>query len=260
MIRIDLGKEDGRKKPLLGLSLGAALTKLKGGKGGDFTDIPANRALSKAWAFVGNLSGASMLVVVAAASALPHVLFTRYRSYLLDEHQARLASLDQKILSVSNEIEKMSPYKRELESYEAQKKLVRDRIAAIQELLTQRSAPVAVMDAIGQALPQRAWLVEVELKLEGGVPLVVVDGRAYANEDISDYVDRLAESSVIESVELEAVGAERGDGQGAADVKSFRVNVRPRGFAPRAGGGANRAAGQPDGEPVRDTAATGGGN
>jgi Tfp pilus assembly protein PilN len=266
MIRIDLGKEDGRKKSLLGISLGAALPKRKGGLGGDLGELPASRPLSKLWSFVGNLGGASMLAIVAAASAAPHVLFTRYRSYLVEQHQARVAALDQKVATVSSEIEKMTPYKRELESYEAQKKLVRDRIAAIQELLAQRSAPVAVLDVIGQALPQRAWLVDIEIKKEGTTPLVIVDGRAYSNEDISDYVDRLKESSMIEDVELEGVGAERGDGQGAADVKGFKLHIRPRGFGPRPGVGANAAAqanggaGLAEGGAARSTAADGGGD
>lgn len=232
MIRIDLGKEDARKKSLLGATLGAAFSKLKvGGKGGADPNFDLDRiGFGKVRQFVGNLSGASMLLVAAALSAVPHVAFNRYRSYLMDEHQTRIATLDQKIASVTSEIEKMLPYKRELESYEAQKKTVRDRIAAIQELLAQRSAPVGVLDVIGQALPPRAWLVELELKIAETGPMLHLSGRAYSNEDISDYVDRLTESSVLENVELEAVGAERGDGQGAAEVKSFEIVVRPKGM------------------------------
>lgn len=279
MIRIDLGKEEGRKKSLLGGSLGAAFSKLKvGGKGGgaDLGFGGGGLSLGKLKNAVGNLSGATMLIVAAAFSAVPHLVFNRYRSYLKDEHEARLSTIDQKMASVGSEIEKMMPYKRELESYEAQKKLVRDRISAIQELLAQRSAPVAVLDAIGQSLPQRTWITEMELKIADTGATLVLDGRAYSNEDISDYVDRLAESSVLESVELEGVTAEKGDGQGAADVKSFKLNIKPKGFAtkkppPVAAADPNGkvapgtpAAGQPaGGKPPgngRDTANQGGAN
>jgi Tfp pilus assembly protein PilN len=263
VIRIDLGKEDGKKRggSLLGGSLGAAFSKLKGKGGGDFVG-GSGLGLGKIKSFVGNLSGVSMLLVVAALSAMPHVVFERYKSYLVDEHQTRVAAIDQKIQQVGSEIEKMMPYKRELESYEAQKKLVRDRITAIQELLAQRAAPVAVLDAIGQSLPQRTWLTDMDLKITDSGATLLLEGRSYSNEDISDYVDRLAESSVLESVDLEAVGQERGDGQGAAEVKSFKIVVKPKGFvtkkppppaetttkAPAKAAGGRATAGAPAGE------------
>jgi hypothetical protein len=71
---------------------------------------------------------------------------------------------------------------------------------------------------------------------------------------------------MIEDVELEGVGAERGDGQGAADVKGFKLHIRPRGFGPRPGVGANAAAqanggaGLAEGGAARSTAADGGGD
>jgi Tfp pilus assembly protein PilN len=150
---------------------------------------------------------------------------------------------------------------------------VRDRISAIQALLAQRAAPVAVLDAIGQSLPARAWLVDIDLKITDLGATLLVDGRSYSNEDISDYVDRLSESSVLESVELEAVAAERGDGQGNAEVKGFKLVVKPKGFAkkapePAAAASTNAAAkgtapGAPPGKApgaARDMAAEGGAN
>lgn len=238
MIQIDLGKDKLRGGGGGGSAIGRAifgkLGKLKIGGGGGGLEGGANLrgGLSKIGSLVGNASGITLLLGAAGFAVMPHIAFTRYKAFLESQHAERVAEFDKKLSSVAAEIAKLLPYKKELESYEAQKKLVQDRIAAIQTLLKARSAPVSFMDAVGQSLPQRAWLNSVSFDLGEGKNQIVVKGQSLANEDVSDYVDRLNESTYLRDVSLDQVASKNG---GASDfeTKAFEITMYPK-SAPRA--------------------------
>ncbi len=270
MIRVDLGKDDvQRGKSKLGklLSLGKGKSGGKLGKGLGKATIGARTAV--------------VFAVAGALALLPHLFFQQYRSFVVEQQNQRVKEIRDKLTVLNQETERLLPYKRELESYEAQKKLVRDRLDIVRQLLTNRNAPVSVLDAIGQALPKRAWLVKTDMKLDGPKAEIVLIGQAYANEDISDYIDALQKSVFISEAVLKSVNKQI---VSTLEVKQFIVNVTPkvkpmmapatvRAAAPVAVGNAGAApaeavpapdarnvAGSPGGSPGAAAAAAGEGN
>ncbi len=213
MIRVDLGKDDvSRGKKGLGRLFGGGKKKGGGGLGKGFGKAT---------------SGARGIIVFGVAGALaflPHLFFEQYRAFVTDQQAGRAKEIREKLTALEQETERLLPYKRELESYEAQKKLVRDRIDIVRQLLVGRNGPVSVLDAIGQALPKRAWLTKTDLKLEPK-PEITLGGQAYANEDISDFIDALQKSVFISEAVLKNVTK---DNVERIDVKTFSILVTPK--------------------------------
>lgn len=238
MIRVDLGKDDVAKgKKGLGRLFGGK--KKGGGKVG--------KGLGK------GITGARQIVVLGVAGALaflPHLFFEQYRAFVSDQQAGRAREIRDKLQALEQETERLQPYKRELESYEAQKKLVRDRIEIVRQLLTGRNGPVSVLDAIGQALPKRAWLIKSEMRIDPK-PEIILTGQAYANEDISDFIDALQKSVFVTEAVLKNVTKATAD---RLEVKQFLVQVTPKiktGVpAPVAGAGAAAPGAPPPAPPA----------
>lgn len=215
MIRVDLGKDDvqrGKGK------LGKLLALGKGGK-----------KSAKLGRKLGSLStgvrGTLLFAIAGALAFLPHLFFEQYKGFVNEQQVTRLKEIKDKLAVLEQETEKLVPYKRELESYEGQKKLVKDRIDVVRQLLASRNAPVSVLDAIGQALPKRAWLIKTELKIEPGKSEIILTGQAFANEDISDFVDSLQKSVFISEASLKNVTKSLIE---RLEVKQFVVSVTPK--------------------------------
>lgn len=212
MIRIDLGKssfgKSGKQKPP-----------------GFFTlELPpALRAQIERL----QIKGITVIIVGAAAAiAILFPLFaSQYEQALQKEHQDQIRALGQKMSELASQIESYTPFKRELQSYEEQKKLVTDRLAVVRKLLDQRSAPVNTLDAVGQCLPARAWLTSLEIVLDPS-PGVKMTGQAYSNEEISDFLDSLTRSVYLANVTLEDVTSKTDD---KLELKVFAVSGQPKG-------------------------------
>lgn len=222
MIRIDLGKDDTKRvsSPKLSKQLFKGLDQVRG---------PGVAAFGKVRDLVGGLSAVVILSVAAGVSVLPHVVFTQYKGIIVRQNEQKMGELRQRVTLISQEINKLKPFQKELESYENQKKLVKERLDIIQNLLNQRGTPVNVLDAIGQALPARTWISNLDFDMKTSNPSVNIVGEALSNEDISDYVDKLLESVHLKDVSLETVGSQRSQAtQGQVDVRNFRLIVAPK--------------------------------
>jgi Tfp pilus assembly protein PilN len=217
MIRVDLGKDEVQKGKGKGLS---KLSKLLsgGGKGAGGLGKGINKV-------TGGARQTIMFGVAFALAFLPHLFFEQARSYLAEQQAQRMKETQDKLGVLEQETEKLLPYQRELESYEAQKKLVRDRIDVVRQLLATRNAPVAVLDTIGQALPKRAWLIKSEMKIDNGNAELVLTGQAFANEDIADFVDALQKSVFISEAVLKTVSKVD---ENRIELKQFVVTVVPK--------------------------------
>ena len=209
MIRIDLAKDEleaqGEIKPsfISGIKLPPFLIKL-----------------------VPNVNLANLVIVAIsiAFAVLPHLFFLQYKTYIETEHQVKIRALLGKIKSLSEEIGKLASLQGELQSYEQQKKVVSEKLSAVRELLAARGTSVNVLDTLGTSLPRRTWLTDIELKL-AGEGVLMMKGHAYSNEEISDYLDKLAESVYLGEVRLETVTSEAKD---KVTTRSFTISARPK--------------------------------
>ena len=200
MIRVDLGREE--KAPY---SSG-----LKVGRGSLWSD----------------LASLVILIIGLALAFAPYLVVNEFKSYLVQENEEKMQKIAQNIAAVDKEIARFSPFKKELESYEEQKKLVKDRLEAVNSLLVSRAAPVNALDAVGQSLPVKTWLTGVTFSSVNSPAQIKVSGHALSNEDISDFVDKLSESIYFGDVKLEEVSTGK---HLTTDVRVFSVVGNPKG-------------------------------
>lgn len=235
MIRIDLGRGDGARK---GGGGGLKNIKIDLGRFGKLGGGKVGKVL-------GDIRGLIVIFIALAIAWLPHLFFEQFRTYVIEQHEASKKKLEESVAVLNAEIAKLTPFQRELESYEQQKKLVRDRLDVVRTLLANRGTPVNVLDAVGQSLPRRTWLTELEFKVGAAIQSIRLNGQSYSNEDISDFMDKLSESVYFAEVKLEDVGTSRLGNN--IDVRQFKITARPKVRVPAgsAGSGSPASSGGP---------------
>lgn len=213
MIRIDLGKDDIQ---------GGSSRKKKSALDGIKLPPQLQAFLKKTGTNLGTL------ICVGTALAISYIgtLFgEQYKSLELANHAQAMKKLQDRLAVLAQEVEKFTPYKRELASYEEQKKLVSDRLTAVRQLLDSRSGPVNVLDTLGQSLPARTWLQTVDLSLAEAGALNIA-GNSFSNEEISDFLDKLNASVYLGDVVLEDVGSRV---ENNVELRGFTISAKPKG-------------------------------
>lgn len=217
MIRIDLGR--GERKSKSGTNIADLLAKAKERLPKSF-QAKMGKAKKHDWKEMAGFA------IAAAVGLLPYLFVAQYKSYVKSQHELQMQKYVEREGQLKAEIDRYRSYQRELESYEKQKRLIKERIQVVRQLLEARNTPVNAFDAIGQSLPDKAWLSNVELKVNP-TPSISISGSAYSNEEISDYVDKLAESIQLKDVSLESVTSTRSEKD--LEVKQFVVSALPSG-------------------------------
>mgnify|MGYP002132543586 FL=1 len=166
-----------------------------------------------------------MIVVGALIACGPYFYVQNFKEQAILSHQKTLKATSVKIEHIQHELSKFSSYEAEMKSYEEQKVRIVSRIETVNQLLKTRSAPVNLLDAIGQALPQRTWISALDFT-SGTTPHIGISGKAFANEDISDFLDRITESIYLKDVNLENMIPIKADNNG--EYKSFEISAIPR--------------------------------
>ncbi len=232
MIRIDLGTEDlggkGSKNPLKKLFDRLRMRNAK-------PRASADPFASSSAGLLTKLSGVGtlLLVLVALAGAVvPHIFYAQYRDFVVKKNEESKKELESTLAGLTKEISRLVPFQKELESYEAQKKLLRERLDLIQNLLSSRGTPVNVLDAVGQSLPVKAWLTSIDFDARPARPLITLVGQAITNDEVADYLDKLGESVYLNEVALDSLTFTKGSGTlSSSDVKSFQLSLFPKGLA-----------------------------
>jgi len=219
MIRIDLGKAS-RKQ---GEAIRKVATQLK-------LQQPYDELLSK---FDNDVSRMVAFLVSIAVAILPYLFVTEYSRVVTKNFEAKMRNVDKEIAAVEVEIQGLLPFKKELESYEAQRAQVNQRLSVIQSLIDTRGTPVTTLDAIGQALPEGVWLENVSFESGGAQGKIIVAGKAISNEDISDFVDRLSQSAYLKGVRITSVEAATFNG---FEIKNFGIDLEASSQAVQAPG------------------------
>ena len=165
-------------------------------------------------------------VVALALAFVPHLFVAQWRHYLESQNERAIRELNVQDDSAKQEIARYNSLKREMESYEKQKDLVKRRLETVKQLLEQRNTPVNVLDALGQSLPRRRWLTDVDLDI-GSKDILSLKGKAYSNEDIADFSDKLSESIYLSDVVL--VEVNEAQIQDKVQLKSFEMTAVPKG-------------------------------
>lgn len=177
---------------------------------------------------IPDLWGTILVLGAFAFAFLPHLFVEQYKQTTRDKHEQAKAALSEAKVEAQRDIDKYKSYQVELDNFEKQSALIRERLNAVNELLAMRNGVVNLLDALGQSLPNRAWLSKIDLK-NGNPPTLMFTGSAFSNEDITDFSDKLTASVYLDKVTLEEViskSAEKGD-----DAKSFTISAEPKIFS-----------------------------
>lgn len=218
MIRIDLGKEDLQGTRRQGKTKGKSNDFLKGLK------LPPQleKKLRKYTSDLGMLIATGVALGIAALFPL---VVGQLKTQKIAAHDEVVKALKVKVDALNGEIAKSGPIKTELDSYEQQKKIVSDRLGIVRELLDQRATPINVLDTVGQSLPPRTWVGNIDFVVQGDAPNLVMTGTAYSNEEISDFVDKLSESIYLSDISLDDVGNRTEE---KVDFKTFSITAKPK--------------------------------
>lgn len=237
MIRIDLGTEDlggggkGSKNPFKKL-----LDRLRMRNAGG-TSRPMASADPFARSSTGvltKLSGVGTILVILVAlvgAVVPHFAYEQYREFVIKKNEEQKAELESQLAALTREINRLVPFQKELESYETQKKMLRERLDLIQNLISSRGTPVNVLDAVGQSLPTKTWLTSIDFDAKPARPVITLQGQALSNDEVADYLDKLGESVYMNDVVLDSLNFGKGSGIMAnIDLKTFQISLYPKGL------------------------------
>jgi len=238
MIRIDLGTEDlqgkGSKNPFKKLFDRLRMRNASGSQSS--SRMSADPFAASSVGLFSRLAGVGtiLLVLIALVGAVvPHVAYMQYREFVIKKNEETQKELQGQLDSITKEIARLVPFQKELDSYEAQKKLLQERLDLIKNLLASRSAPVSVLDAVGQSLPTKAWISTMDFDGKAARPSMVLNGQALTNDEVADYLDKLGESVHFNEVVLDSLVFTRGSGSMAnTDVKNFVITLFPKGLTP----------------------------
>lgn len=107
---------------------------------------------------------------------------------------------------------------KQVQDFEARKKLLEDKNRIIEQLQLSRSGPVRILDYVSQSLdPLRLWLVRLNVKGQE----VEVEGRAWTNDDVVEFVNNLRRTEYFTNIRLIET---RSGMEGKLNVYQFRVN------------------------------------
>ena len=169
-----------------------------------------------------------LLVIAVAFAGLPHLFISEYKKFVMGQHAAQMKELQEKQDVARQDVARFTVYETEMKSYEQQKTLVSERLGIVRQLLSVRNTPVNVLDALGQSLSVKTWVTSISVAL-AGEPNISLAGAAYSNEEISDFIDKLAESIHLADVSLDSVTSASGAAGNARSNRGFLITAVPKG-------------------------------
>jgi type IV pilus assembly protein PilN len=138
------------------------------------------------------LTAACGLMVVAAA------LFVGWRYWALGSESARLNA---DLAKAQQETARLHTVLAQVQDYEQRKSQLQQRVGLIEQLRSDQTGPVHMLDQISLALPPMLWLTQ--LKQTPAANDVLIDGRSTTLTGLSDFVANLEASGYFKrSVEI----------------------------------------------------------
>ena len=130
------------------------------------------------------------------------------------------AQLEEDIVAAQREEARLQEILRQVNEFEARKKMLEARLALIDELRQGQNAPVHMIDQVSRALPDMTWLTNVA---QQGYTLTI-QGRCLTLTSLSDFIGNLEGSRYfIRPVEIVESAVVAGDGKMTPDTISFTI-------------------------------------
>ena len=130
------------------------------------------------------------------------------------------AQLEEDIVAAQREEARLQEILRQVNEFEARKKMLEARLALIDELRQGQNAPVHMIDQVSRGLPDMTWLTNVA---QQGYTLTI-QGRCLTLTSLSDFIGNLEGSRYfIRPVEIVESSVQAGDGKITPDTISFTI-------------------------------------
>jgi type IV pilus assembly protein PilN len=143
--------------------------------------------------------------------------------YFSGELDRRIESLQVSKQEKQKQLAVLQDKLRQVQEYEARKKLLEDKNRVIDQLERSRYGPVRVLDHVSQSLePVKLWLVRLSLKDNA----VELEGRALTNDDVVEFVNNLRRTEYFTNVRLIE---SRAGLEAKTNVFQFKLNMMLKG-------------------------------
>lgn len=198
MIKVNLLKDAGKKQKGSNTFAGSDLkTNLSGG-------INDNAPLLKR-------------VVILLA---PILIAYGYSWYIENGLNGNIAALTAESTSLEAQLEGVKPELAVIEQLKVEKNKLTTEVNAIKELSKKRYAYVKVLDSLQSLIPEKAWIVKLNVKDQS----VSIEGRATEDAVISSFMQNLEESAYFSNVTW-VDSRETTEAQGVVKAFNIRFNL-----------------------------------
>ena len=130
-----------------------------------------------------------------------------------------IASLDSQVKTQENQLSKLRAVTKEVKDLENKRKELRDKLAVIATLKRSKAGPVRVMDHLNMALPERAWITQIQEQEK----VLKIHGFALDNQTIANFMKGLEASEYFGGVDLIETKQVKWKGAG---IKQFTVQAK----------------------------------
>jgi type IV pilus assembly protein PilN len=113
----------------------------------------------------------------------------------------RIRDTNNQIAEVEKRFKALEVIKNKVEEFKAKNKELENKIKVISVLEENRNGPLLVMDALGQAIPNRAWVDRFSVKNY----TAEIEGTAWDELTVSDFMKKLQSSPYFHGVDLAVI-------------------------------------------------------
>lgn len=117
----------------------------------------------------------------------------------------RIKDTNNEIAEVKKRINALEVIRKKVEEFKVKNRELEGKIKIISVLEENRTGPLFVMDALGQAIPNRAWIDEFSEKNY----MAKIQGTAWDELTVSDFMKKLQSSPYFQNVDLAVINTKQ---------------------------------------------------
>jgi Tfp pilus assembly protein PilN len=118
---------------------------------------------------------------------------------------SQISQKQQNIASIEQGIQKNSQVRQEIEQLKSDRKVIEDKIVALERISVNREKWVRLMEIFCGRIPRFSWLTSLEEKAAQSPPQIVIKGNTFSFPEVANFMSKLAESDYITAVDLSTI-------------------------------------------------------
>ncbi len=178
-------------------------------------EVEKERRAPKPGVAVGAVAGPTTLIAaiilgLTVAAFLIHFFIKK----------SQLSALQKDVAQKRERKKELEPYIKRVDELERRRNELAKKNYAIEELRSQRTIPVHILDEVSKSLPEYLWLSNVNLK----GPILAIDGETLQEQAIPTFMKTLDSSQFIGTPRMLET-KQRTGGAGAGQSTTFRISA-----------------------------------